>query len=120
VWVAALAHETMYGYVTNTGKFHDNNALRNDFYMDFPLTYEEIGSADARRLIDNTIAPFDEEEYDDLLAEWRADPEALDPGEVLSMVADFSTDLGLFHRRGGRGEPPRGCTGACTVPHGCS
>jgi hypothetical protein len=26
VWVAALAHETMYSYVANTGKFHDNNA----------------------------------------------------------------------------------------------
>jgi hypothetical protein len=33
VWVAALAHEHVYAYVANTGRFHDNNALRNDFYM---------------------------------------------------------------------------------------
>jgi hypothetical protein len=90
VWVAALAHETMYGYVPNTGKFHDNNALRNDFYMEFHFTYEEIGSAEARRLIDNTITPLDEEEFDDVLAEWRADTKALEPAEVLSMAAGFN------------------------------
>ena len=43
VWVAALAHEPMYAYVANTGKFHDINALRNDFYVDQWFTYEEIG-----------------------------------------------------------------------------
>jgi hypothetical protein len=90
VWVAALAHETMYGYVANTGKFHDNNALRNDFYMVFDFTYEEIGSAEARRLIDSTITPLDEEQFEDALAEWRADTKALDPGEVLSMAAGFN------------------------------
>lgn len=90
VWVAALAHETMYGYVVNTGKFHDNNALRNDYYMERDFTYEEIGSAEARRLIDNVIRPFDEAKYAEPLAKWRADPKPLDPAEVLSMAAGFN------------------------------
>ncbi|WP_020385728.1 hypothetical protein [Kribbella catacumbae] len=90
VWVAALAHETMYGYVPNTGKFHDNNALRNDFYMERDFSYEPIGSAEARRLIDDVLTPFDEEDFDEVLTEWRADAKALDPAEVLSMAAGFN------------------------------
>lgn len=90
VWVAALAHELMYGYVPNTGKFHDNNALRNDFYMERYFSYEPIGSAEARRLIDKVMTPFDEEDYAEVLAEWRADPKPLDPAEVLSMAAGFN------------------------------
>ena len=90
VWVAALAHETMYGYVANTGKFHDNNALRNDFYMDRDFTYEEIGSAEARRLIDNHLTALNEDRYAESLARWRADSKPLDPAEVLSIAAGFN------------------------------
>jgi hypothetical protein len=90
LWVAALWSEKMYGYVPNTGKFHDNNALRNDFYMERDLTYTEIGSAEARRLIDNEITPLDETDYADALSRWRADPKPLDPTEVLSMAAGFN------------------------------
>ncbi len=90
VWLAALANETMYGYVPNTGKFHDNNALRNDFYMERYFSYEPIGSAEARRLIDNVLVPLDEDDYDDVLAGWRADPSPLEPAEVLSMAAGFN------------------------------
>jgi hypothetical protein len=90
VWLAALANETMYGYVPNTGKFHDNNALRNDFYMERYFSYEPIGSAEARRLIDNVLIPLDEDDYDDVLARWRADPSPLEPAEVLSMAAGFN------------------------------
>ncbi len=90
VWVAAVAHETMYAYVGNTGKFHDNNALRNDFYIDRHFGYEEIGSAEARRLIDSGIGHLDEDEYGEAVAEWRADPKPLDPAEVLSMAAGFN------------------------------
>ena len=68
IWVAALAHETIYGSVATTGKFHDNNALRNDFSMERHFTYEEVGSAEARRLIDSVITPFDEAEYAEPLA----------------------------------------------------
>jgi hypothetical protein len=94
VWVAALAHETMYAYVANTGKFHDNNALRNDFYMDRGFapgfTYEAIGPAEARRLIDEGVGQLDEIEDSDVLAEWRADPKPLEPADVLSIAAGYN------------------------------
>jgi hypothetical protein len=90
VWVAALAHENMYGYVANTGRFHDNNALRNDYYMDRDFTYEQIGAAEARRLIDTGIGWFDEQEYAEVLALWRADEASLDPTETLAMATGLS------------------------------
>jgi hypothetical protein len=90
VWVAALAHERMYGYIANTGKFHDNNALRNDFYMERHFTYEEIGPAEARRLIDGGIGQLDEVEEDEILAVWQADPNPLDPADVLSIAAGYN------------------------------
>lgn len=87
VWVAALAHETMYAYVANTGKFHDNNALRNDFYMVRRFTYEEIGPAEARRLIAQGIGTLNETDHPNALIKWRADPKPLAPADVLSMAA---------------------------------
>ncbi|MEV8375568.1 hypothetical protein AB0P21_22720 [Kribbella sp. NPDC056861] len=90
VWVAALANEVMYSYVPNTGKFHDNLALRNDFYMERHFSYDEIGSAEARRLIDDGLGRLDEAAYAEALVGWRADPKPLDPAEVLSMAAGFN------------------------------
>jgi hypothetical protein len=90
VWVAALANEVMYSYVANTGKFHDNLALRNDFYMERHFDYTEIGRAQAQRLIDDDLGRLDEADYADALAEWRADPNPLSPAEVLSMAAGFN------------------------------
>ena len=91
VWVAALAHERMYAYVANTGKFHDNNALRNDYYMERWFTYEEIGPAEARRLIDEGVGTLeDDDEHSDVLAEWRADPKPLAPADVLSIAAGYN------------------------------
>jgi hypothetical protein len=88
VWVAALAHEHMYSYVANTGKFHDNNALRNDYYMERWFTYEPIGSAEARRLINDGVGRIDEES--EALGRWQADPQPLDPADVLSMAAGYT------------------------------
>ena len=87
VWVAALANEHMYSYVANTGKFHDNYALREDFYMERDFTYEEIGTAEARRLIDQGIGTLDEVEEEEALQFWQRDPKPLDPSDVLSMAA---------------------------------
>ncbi|MEI8410110.1 MULTISPECIES: hypothetical protein [unclassified Kribbella] len=88
VWVAALAHETMYAYVANTGKFHDNNALRNDYYMERHFTYDAIGPAEARRLIDEGVGRIDESSG--ALERWRADPSPLDPADVLSIAAGYN------------------------------
>ncbi|GAA0620808.1 hypothetical protein HPO96_23905 [Kribbella sandramycini] len=89
VWVAALAHETMYAYVANTGKFHDHNALRNDYYIDRYLSYEEIGPSEARRLIADGLGTLDESDDEEPLREWRADPNPLEPADVLSMAAGY-------------------------------
>jgi hypothetical protein len=90
LWVAALAHERMYGYVANTGKFHENNALRNDYYIDRDFSYEEIGPAEARRLIDGGIGRLDKTQEVEDLAVWRADPKPLDPADVLSIAAGYN------------------------------
>jgi len=90
VWVAALAHEVMYAYVANTGMFHNNNALRNDFYMVRDFTYEEIGPAEARRLIAQGVGTLDDDEHPTALAKWRSDPNPLAPADVLAMAAGFN------------------------------
>lgn len=87
VWVAALAHEMMYSYVANTGKFHANNALRNDFYAERWFTYEDIGPAEARRLIQAGVGTLDETDHATALQKWRSDPDPQDPSDVLSMAA---------------------------------
>lgn len=97
VWVAALAHEVMYAYVANTGKFHDNNALRNDFYIDRHFTYEPIAAAEARRWIAEDLGMLVEHAEDlgmlndtdhlNALAKWRAGPNPLMPTDVFSMAA---------------------------------
>jgi len=90
VWVAALAHEVMYAYVANTGLFHNNNALRNDFYMVRDFTYQEIGPAEARRLIAQGVGTLDDDEHPTALAKWRSDPNPLAPADVLAMAAGFN------------------------------
>jgi|SRR4029079_11815549 len=90
VWVAALAHEVMYAYVANTGMFHNNNALRNDFYMVRDFTYQEIGPAEARRLIAQGVGTLDDDEHPTALAKWRSDPNPLAPADVLAMAAGFN------------------------------
>ncbi|MET9317578.1 hypothetical protein ABZX12_37640 [Kribbella sp. NPDC003505] len=87
VWVAGPAHEVMYAYVANTGTFHNNNALRNDFYMVLNFTYEQIGPAAARRLIAQGVGTLDDDEDLTALAKWRSDPNPLSPADVLAVAA---------------------------------
>ncbi|WBQ07135.1 hypothetical protein [Kribbella sp. CA-293567] len=87
VWVAALAHEHLYSYVANTGFFHDNNALRNDYYMEFDFEYEEIDIVRAKELIAAGVGLLDEDSRADALAKWRADSRGLTPADVFAAVA---------------------------------
>lgn len=87
VWVAALAHEVMYTYVANTGMFHNNNAVRNDFYMVRNFTYEDIGTAEARRLIARGVGTLNDKDHPNALMKWRADPNPLTPADVFAMAA---------------------------------
>jgi hypothetical protein len=90
VWVAALANEHMYSYVDNTGFFHDNNALRNDYYMDFDYEYEEIDIARAKELIAAGIGRLDETTRADALTKWRNDPRPLPVRDVFAAVAGLT------------------------------
>lgn len=87
VWVAALANENMYSYVGNTGRFHDNNALRNDFYMEQHFEYEELTIAEAEELISAGVGTIDESERADALSKWRSDTASLAPHDVFQMAA---------------------------------
>ncbi|MEU4194754.1 hypothetical protein AB0E69_22835 [Kribbella sp. NPDC026611] len=91
-WIAALLHEKMYGFVADTGMFHDNNALRNDYYIDREFDYEEIGTAEARRLVAAGVGQVDEVEEAEVLAVWRADPSPIPLADVLSMAAGSRGD----------------------------
>jgi hypothetical protein len=86
LWVAALGGEHLYCYVQNTGRFHDNNALRNDYYMERELSYQPIGVAEARELIADGVGLADEQQMERALARWRGDPGALAPEDVFTAV----------------------------------
>ena len=49
VWIAALLAEDIYTYVPNTGKFHLNEGLRDDFFLARNLQYEQVSVAKAVR-----------------------------------------------------------------------
>jgi len=59
-------------------------------YMERWFTYEPIGLADARRLISQGVGTLDEDEHSDSLVDWRADPNPLDPADVLSIAAGYT------------------------------
>jgi hypothetical protein len=83
LWVAALTGEHMYCFVQNTGRFHDNNALRNDYYMDRELEYRQVGVTEARELIAQGVGQADETAMERPLTRWREDP-GLQPEEVFA------------------------------------
>ncbi|HEY0618490.1 MAG TPA: hypothetical protein VGD15_12910 [Kribbella sp.] len=90
VWLAARLGEDVYSYVPDTGKFHRNEGLRDDFFMEQDLQYEEISVAGARAAIDAGLEPLDEQLMADHLNDWRTDAAALDPEQVFAtVVADL-------------------------------
>jgi hypothetical protein len=90
VWVLALIDLDIWSYVVNTGMFHLNQELRDDFFVGADFTYTEIGTREAVRYIDDGIG-FLEGDIGEALRAWEADSEALSPEVVLaSAVADQS------------------------------
>lgn len=90
LWIAALIAEDIYTYVPNTGKFHRNDGLREDFFMTRDLTYEEVTVIKAKDTIEAGLPALDEQTMADHLSEWSQDPEALDPEQVFaSVIADL-------------------------------
>jgi hypothetical protein len=91
IWVAALVDEDLWTYVGNTGKFHRNEGVRDDYFMENEAEYRDIGIAEAKRLIADGVGLVDETRLADSLERWRSDNDAMDPEIVFaSMVADLA------------------------------
>ena len=91
IWVAALVDEDIWTYVGNTGKFHRNEGVRDDYFMNNEAQYADIGIAEAKRLIADGVGQVDAEKNPDSLRDWQQDEDAMDPEVVFaSMVADLA------------------------------
>jgi hypothetical protein len=91
IWVAALIDNDVWTYVTNTGRFHRNEGVGDDFFMRNVADYTEIGITEARRMIEAGVGTVDEEKDRDSVQEWRGDREAMDADTVFaSLAADLA------------------------------
>ncbi|GAA1686567.1 hypothetical protein GCM10009745_33960 [Kribbella yunnanensis] len=91
IWVAALVDEDIWTYVGNTGKFHLNEGVREDYFMNAAAQYAEIGVTEAKRLIAAGVGLVDAEQKPDSVQGWLDDEEAMDADVVFaSMIADLS------------------------------
>jgi hypothetical protein len=90
VWLAAKLGHDIFAYVPNTGKFHRNDGLGDDFSMEQGLQYEEVSVIAAKAKLEAGLEPLDEQVMADHLKEWRADVAALEPEQVFAaVVADL-------------------------------
>lgn len=91
IWVAALVDEDVWTYVGNTGKFHRNEGVRDDYFMNNEAQYADIGIAEAKRLIAAGVGQVDAEKNPDPVRDWQHDGDAMDPEVVFaSMAADLA------------------------------
>jgi hypothetical protein len=91
VWVAALIDEDVWTYVANTGNFHRNEGVRDDYFMLNEADYREIGITEAKRLIEAGVGMVDEGQARDSVEGWREDREAMGADVVFaSLAADLS------------------------------
>jgi hypothetical protein len=86
VGVAVLAGDRLYRYVANTGRFHEDDALRYDFFQDRQHDYERISVIRAQYLISRGIGRLDPVDHAEALTRWTADPTSLDPTEAFLLV----------------------------------
>lgn len=94
LWVA---HETddgdLYVYVQNTGKFHRNTALEDDFYIDQELTYEPITAAAARELVDaGAVGKLDARTKSAQVQRYENDTDALEAASILGVKTATRTE----------------------------
>jgi len=91
VWVVALIEEDTWSYVANTGKFHLNDGLRDDFFFRNEFKYEEIGVREAARHIEQGVGRLDPAEMPDIVQSWYDDPNPLTTDTVFALaVADLN------------------------------
>jgi hypothetical protein len=91
VWVAALVDVDVWTYVGNTGKFHRNEGVRDDYFVNNEAEYTVIGIAEAKRLMAEGVGVVDAERKPDSVRGWLEDREAMEPEVVFaSMAADLA------------------------------
>ncbi|TDD42333.1 hypothetical protein E1263_42250 [Kribbella antibiotica] len=92
VWVAALINDLdIWTYVGNTGRFHHNAGISEDYFGAGLAQYADIGIAEAKRLIADGVGLVDAEQKPDSVLGWLDDTNAMDPEVVFaSMVADLA------------------------------
>jgi hypothetical protein len=86
LWVAALIGDRMYVYVGNTGRFHQNAAVSEDYWEDQRLKYEAIGVSQAQALIDQHVGQGDDAKVKDQLDRYEADPDSLAVDAVFAQI----------------------------------
>jgi hypothetical protein len=92
VWVAFESDQKrLYTYVQNTGKFHLNAGLYEDFYFDHTMTYEPVDQRAAEAAILSGVGRRDERSFVHILARYRRDPDALSPETVLGHTFNRSS-----------------------------
>ena len=87
VWIAAVVGQDVYTYVDNTGHFHVNEAIGDDYFGEGALEYRPIGVSEARELIAEHVGHLDEQKRARPLAEWRDDPDPVAPDTILAMAS---------------------------------
>lgn len=91
VWVAFESDQKrLYSFVQNTGKFHLNAGLYEDFYFDHTMTYEPVDQQAAEAAILSGVGRRDERSFVHILARYRRDPDALSPEAVFGHTLDRS------------------------------
>ncbi|TWD74758.1 hypothetical protein FB561_6189 [Kribbella amoyensis] len=91
VWVTALIDEDVWTYVANTGQFHLNRELRDEFFTGAELEFTEIGPRTARQHVDEGVGRLDDDKVTQTLRAWDADAETLSPETVFAAaVADHT------------------------------
>ena len=84
IWLAAEYGHDLYSYVPETGRFHLNDGLGDDFFTGGGLTYTPVGVSEARTLIERQVGSVAAPDRRDLLAHFRADSSPLDVEAVLA------------------------------------
>lgn len=93
VWVAFESDEhSLYTYVQNTGKFHQNHGLYEDFYFDHTMTFEPIDQQAAAAAILSGVGRRDERSFVHILERYHRDTEAIALDAVLGGVRAASDD----------------------------
>lgn len=84
-WVAYEGPEArLYSYVPNTGKFHRNDGLTTDFFIEQRMEYVPLTREQARGLVDaGRIGRIDARRNGFVLDKFRADTDPIDPATIL-------------------------------------